>query len=1167
MKNSYGNTWWGQQWLNSLSKIDNSNRLPRGKTYANKGAVTKIDVKSNQILASVQGSAPRPYKITIGIPTFSDNEKREILHIIQQNPLFLSQLLNRELPVELDDAIKKVGVHIFPKTWRSFDMKCSCPDYAVPCKHLAAVLYIVANEIDKNPFMVFEMHAFDLLKAMEQSGFSSEKEKMEKIPSVRDFFSKEPIVTNFQMDIGNFHALDFSKIEDSLDSLSSILSAKPVFYPQGDFKETYIKTLKSVAKEIGRDLNLLVAAESNKNSHEYEVLEKAILHLSMDYDFQQINFLEGKTKVFKDLLELTQWLMLIPAGRLLYCSPYLIALHTAYKFAMKLLAKSAIIPQIMAVEAQKYVIRWIPALLNEEVKKQFGQFKQLVPPDMVHIQGNSNLKNDESALTLLSVFINEILWAKAAERNASKNEFYELFFEGYPHKFSTFEERESPNAINLWLSRFYLLQKDYLPLIKVEDCDDGFEIEVLVENKKAELAEPISLLAIFHDPAHKGIQLEVMKNLSLLTEHFPALQMIIASKGKQKLLYNSKSFVEVFFKILPIMKLLGIQIMLPKALNKLFRPQVSMSLDTESVRVDYGTSVLSMENLMRFNWAIALGSQQITPEEFLKMVKGLSGIVQMNGEYVFLDEKEIQSILKKMQNPPNLSTTDLLQVALAEEYDGTPIQLTKNVRQLMSYLMSGEGLALPNGLEATLRAYQHRGFEWLYKNTRLGFGSIIADDMGLGKTLQVITTLLKLKEDKTLNAKHKALVVVPTTLLTNWQKEIMRFAPSLNAYIYHGSGRKWEINDTDVVISTYGVVRSENSVFSKEKWAVVVIDEAQNIKNPNTEQAKAIKKVNAIVKIAMSGTPVENRLSEYWSIFDFSNKGYLKTLARFKEDFAYPIEVEKDQSVADKFKKVTAPFILRRLKSDKSIINDLPDKVEMNEYCDLTKEQAALYQNVVAKIMPMVEKSDTEPVMRQGLILKLLTSLKQVCNHPTQFLKKGKADVNLSGKSAYLLGLLENILENDEKVLIFTQYTEMGELLCQMIESEIGIQTPFLHGGLSRNKRDELVENFQTKPNNRILILSLKAGGTGLNLTAANHVIHYDLWWNPAVEAQATDRAYRIGQKKNVNVHRFITQGTMEEKIDKLIQSKKELAELSVTTGESWLGDLTNKELKAIVSL
>ncbi|MEM6700279.1 MAG: DEAD/DEAH box helicase, partial [Bacteroidota bacterium] len=455
--------------------------------------------------------------------------------------------------------------------------------------------------------------------------------------------------------------------------------------------------------------------------------------------------------------------------------------------------------------------------------------------------------------------------------------------------------------------------------------------------------------------------------------------------------------------------------------------------------------------------------------------------------------------------------------------------------------------------------------EWLYKNTRLGFGSLIADDMGLGKTLQVITTILKLKEDSELG-RSKVLTIVPTTLLTNWQKEIQKFAPDLKTHIYHGFNRQLEpLKEADVLITTYGVVRTETSKLQKQKWLAVVIDEAQNIKNPKTAQTKAVKKIKAPVKIAMSGTPVENRLSEYWSIFDFTNKGYLSTLTKFKDRFARPIEIDRDQGQLKQFRQVTEPFILRRLKSDKSIIKDLPDKIEKDQYCELTKEQAALYQNVVDTTMKTIEEA--EGIARRGLILKLITALKQICNHPKQFLKKGKDDADLSGKMSILLDLMQQIMDNGEKVLIFTQYQQMGKILVKILEEQFGYEIPFLHGGVSRKGRDEMVEDFQHNRATRCMILSLKAGGTGLNLTAASNVIHYDLWWNPAVEAQATDRAYRIGQERNVLVHRFITQATFEEKINKLLQEKKELANLTVSTGEKWIGELSNDELKNLVKL
>jgi SNF2 family DNA or RNA helicase len=315
----------------------------------------------------------------------------------------------------------------------------------------------------------------------------------------------------------------------------------------------------------------------------------------------------------------------------------------------------------------------------------------------------------------------------------------------------------------------------------------------------------------------------------------------------------------------------------------------------------------------------------------------------------------------------------------------------------------------------------------------------------------------------------------------------------------------------------------------------------------------------------MSGTPVENRLLEYWSISDFVNKNYLGTMKQFKTRFAYPIEQERDKTCLEKFIKITNPFILRRLKSDKKIIQDLPDKIENNAHCTLTPEQAALYQEVVNTTMDKIEMS--EGIERKGLVLKLINALKQICNHPSHFGKKIKAEIDQSGKMQMLEHILLSIQESGEKVLIFTQYTEMGDIISKIIEERFNIKAPFLHGKVSLKKRDEMVDEFQNCSQNKVLIVSLKAGGTGLNLTAASHVVHYDLWWNPAVEAQATDRAYRIGQKKNVMVHRFITVGTFEESIDEMIQKKKEIANLSVDDGENWITEMNNEQLKELVRI
>ena len=346
------------------------------------------------------------------------------------------------------------------------------------------------------------------------------------------------------------------------------------------------------------------------------------------------------------------------------------------------------------------------------------------------------------------------------------------------------------------------------------------------------------------------------------------------------------------------------------------------------------------------------------------------------------------------------------------------------------------------------------------------------------------------------------------------------------------------------------------------------IDEAQNIKNHDTAQSKAVRSIPATTHVALSGTPVENRLTEFWSIMDYTNKGYLDSLKAFKENFATPIQLYNDADCASRFRKVTAPFMMRRMKTDKSIIADLPDKIELDDYASLKSEQAALYEKTLEAAMSEIEgisTTDHESLFkRQGLILQMILALKQICNHPAQFLKNGDCRTELSGKAEMLLDRIEGIVGNGEKVLVFTQFREMGDMLVRFIEERTGQRPMFYHGGCSIKERHEMVDRFQQNRADKVFILSLKAAGTGLNLTAASHVIHYDLWWNPAVEAQATDRAYRIGQQKNVMVHRFITKDTFEERINDMIQQKKHLADMTVASGESWIGKLSNKELREI---
>lgn len=416
--------------------------------------------------------------------------------------------------------------------------------------------------------------------------------------------------------------------------------------------------------------------------------------------------------------------------------------------------------------------------------------------------------------------------------------------------------------------------------------------------------------------------------------------------------------------------------------------------------------------------------------------------------------------------------------------------------------------------------------------------------------------------------KKPALVVVPTSLITNWLREAAKFAPELRMHLFYGPDRTFPAEGTaDVILTTYGTLRSSAERLEKKKFRLLVIDEAQAIKNYRTSTFKSVKGMTADAVIAMSGTPVENRLMEYWSIMEAANPGLLGTPATFKKDFAEPIEVAHDTDTADRFKRVTAPFIMRRMKTDKSIISDLPEKITTDEYCRLTNEQIAIYQAIVKKNLARLNDglSDFE---RRGVVLQLIIQLKQLCNTPLQYEKKSPYNKpENSGKMQRLFEILDELAETGRKVLIFTQFKEMGKLLQKWIGEHTGKKPEFIHGGVDTAQRQKIVDAFQNDRNQKVLVLSLKAAGTGLNLTAASAVIHYDLWWNPAVENQATDRAFRIGQKQTVNVYRLISAETFEEKINAMIEAKKALADMTVESGENWIGDLTNNELKEIFTL
>jgi len=449
-------------------------------------------------------------------------------------------------------------------------------------------------------------------------------------------------------------------------------------------------------------------------------------------------------------------------------------------------------------------------------------------------------------------------------------------------------------------------------------------------------------------------------------------------------------------------------------------------------------------------------------------------------------------------------------------------------------------------------------------------GACLADDMGLGKSVQFLVFFLHLQEKNALQ--NPGLILCPTSVLGNWSREIKKFAPQLNFLEYHGEkrpkGKKFSetAKDQDLVITSYSLVQRDLKLLQTVNWQVIVLDEAQNIKNYDSKQSQSVRKLEAKFRIALTGTPVENRLQELWSILDFLNPGYLGNKQFFQRRFAIPIEKYGDVASLNQLRSLVQPFILRRLKSDKSIIQDLPQKQEMTVFCGLTKEQAELYQNAVDKSLSEIQSATG--LQRRGMILSLLVKLKQICNHPAQYLHESSLDKYNSAKLQRLQEMLEEVIAEKSRALIFTQFAELGKLLQPYLEKHLNRSIFFLYGSTGKKQREEMVDRFQHDPQGPpIMILSLKAGGVGLNLTRANYVFHFDRWWNPAVENQATDRVFRIGQTQNVQVHKFVCRGTLEEKIHDMIESKKQLAQQVISSGEEWLTELDTNQLRDLLFL
>lgn len=717
--------------------------------------------------------------------------------------------------------------------------------------------------------------------------------------------------------------------------------------------------------------------------------------------------------------------------------------------------------------------------------------------------------------------------------------------------------------------------------LKEPNAKEGtWEISLcMVDRKRPSYMVEMEQLERGEHPWRENPIAQLKKDLQKAKESLPVLEPLRLSSPVLHL--SSEEAYDLFTTNDDVLKQIGFHLIVPKWMNEKKKPRITLNIDQQDRQEARSEPLLDWQSVASFTYDIAIGENTISPKEFTEFVEGQRPFLYANGQWMTWDRtlaEQLRNYLNGMKDD-----TSFLEAWRLDQLDDDAgledgiewdvswgSQLTNSLKEL--YSTTPSLIPLPSDFVGELRRYQHEGVSWLAHLRRTGFGGCLADDMGLGKSIQTIVYMLYVIEQQkeAKMGRSPFLLICPTSLLYNWVHECEQFSPSLRVFVHHGQTRLHEddlksLNEWDVVITSYQLAVRDDELFHQVKWNGLVLDEAQHIKNVETKQRRVMKGIKATHRIALTGTPIENRLRELWSLLDVLNPGYLGTYQDFQVKFMKPIERDHDDQQLMKLQKLIHPLILRRKKSDQSLQLGLPEKKEIVHKIYLSVEQAALYQAVVDDIVSRL--NEVTAFERRALILRSLTRLKQICNHPAHFLKEQTLAEHTSGKWDSLLALTDEMVKRREKVLIFSQYKEMGSLMTSSLEERYGQIVPFLHGSLTRAKRQEAIQAFQEDNQINIFVLSLKAGGVGLNLTAATHVIHYDRWWNPAVENQATDRAYRIGQTKDVTVHKLMTVGTLEERIDRMLVQKQALAEHILAAGEQPITELSNEEIIELIQL
>ncbi|HUP69422.1 MAG TPA: SNF2-related protein [Acidimicrobiales bacterium] len=673
-------------------------------------------------------------------------------------------------------------------------------------------------------------------------------------------------------------------------------------------------------------------------------------------------------------------------------------------------------------------------------------------------------------------------------------------------------------------------------------------------------AAPDAVVSRFGEEAETAMLLSLRRGSRV----WPPLGRLLDDARPEFLVLDDDEAADLLGPVVDDLASAGVQVLWPVDVLRPveLRPQIATPSPAAVTAAGF-----SLESLCELRWRATLDGEELTDEELAILAHAKRPVVRLRGRWVRADPERLALLARRR----TIGAGSALAAALGGsiEVDGERVEadvvgpLAELAARLSAVALDGHrAMAPPAGLDATLRPYQERGLAWLAEMADLGVGGVLADDMGLGKTIQLLA--LHLARDSDPATRRPTLVVCPASLVGNWQREAGRFAPGVAVRRFHGSARTLDdLGSGDIIVTTYGVVRRDAEALATVGWGIVAADEAQAVKNPLSRTARALRSIPAGARFALTGTPVENRLTELWAILDWTTPGLLGPLERFRRQVAVPVERDRDPDATRTLTTLVRPFVLRRRKSDPAIVPELPPKTETDRFVPLSSEQATLYAAVVEETLARI--AEAEGMARRGLVLKLITALKQICNHPAHYLGQPGPLPGRSGKLDAAVELLGVIAEEGAHALVFTQYVAMGRLLERHLGAA-GLSTLFLHGSVPVPAREAMVDRFQAGEAD-VFVVSLKAGGTGLNLTRATHVVHFDRWWNPAVEDQASDRAWRIGQDQPVQVHRLITEGTVEERVASLLTAKRDLADRVLGAGEGWVSELGDAELAALVRL